>query len=36
VTRYARAFKLKVLKEADACAESGVIGQRLRRLSAAM
>ena len=29
--RYARAFKLKVLKEADACAEPGDIGRLLRR-----
>jgi len=29
--RYARVFKLKVLKEADACAEPGDIGRLLRR-----
>jgi len=29
--RYSRAFKLKVLKEADACTEPGEIGRLLRR-----
>ncbi len=30
-TRYTRAFKLQVLKDADACAEPGDIGRMLRR-----
>jgi len=30
-TRYTRAFKLQVLKEADACTEPGDIGRMLRR-----
>jgi transposase-like protein len=30
-TRYTRAFKLQVLKEADGCTESGDIGRMLRR-----